>query len=111
MAVDDSATKLCSKCGNSKNISEFHKDVGKKDGLAAQCKVCAKKRATDWYNDNPERAKITRQQWHQKNRDEVLKRNREYWRETNQERLATSRAYRNSHREQKAASDNRPSPS
>jgi CRISPR/Cas system CSM-associated protein Csm4 (group 5 of RAMP superfamily) len=33
-------TKVCTRCGNEKDISEFHKDSQKKDGLGSQCKIC-----------------------------------------------------------------------
>lgn len=32
--------KVCSGCGEEKNISEFHKDKYKKDGIKSRCKVC-----------------------------------------------------------------------
>ena len=32
--------KLCTKCGESKPLSEFHKKKDNKDGLRAQCKKC-----------------------------------------------------------------------
>lgn len=32
--------KKCSKCGETKELTEFHKDRGNKDGLCWWCKVC-----------------------------------------------------------------------
>ena len=33
--------KICTKCGMSKPLSEFHKNRHHKDGLAYRCKECA----------------------------------------------------------------------
>lgn len=46
--------KRCSKCGEVKSTSLFHKNKGRKDGLADRCKVCARKVANDSYKANPE---------------------------------------------------------
>jgi len=35
--------KTCNKCGQTKEFSEFHKSISKKDGLNPQCKECRKK--------------------------------------------------------------------
>jgi hypothetical protein len=34
-------TKICSKCKETKNVTEFHKNKARKDGLEAYCKICA----------------------------------------------------------------------
>lgn len=34
--------KICSKCGETKNLTEFHKRTDRKIGVASQCKVCEK---------------------------------------------------------------------
>ena len=36
--------KKCSKCGDKKEISYYHKNIDKKDGLQNKCKSCCKKR-------------------------------------------------------------------
>jgi len=33
-------TKRCTKCGEAKSLSDFHKNKGKKDGLNYRCKIC-----------------------------------------------------------------------
>ncbi len=38
--VDHVKQKLCRKCGEWKNESEFHKNASRKDGLARWCKMC-----------------------------------------------------------------------
>ena len=71
-------TKVCSKCGVTQNVSEFRKDITKKDGLRPDCKLCVKSyemfRRTDnptmmqeklknFYKDNPEKRKEYRKNY------------------------------------------------
>lgn len=40
-------TKVCSKCGKEKPVSEFYRRTASKDGLNASCKECTKKAAAE----------------------------------------------------------------
>lgn len=40
MAVEDITTKRCTKCGKTKDRTEFHKMVTSRDGLRPDCKIC-----------------------------------------------------------------------
>jgi Recombination endonuclease VII len=44
--------KTCTKCGLSKDLSDFHKDKTRKTGFRDICKMCAKIHRTEWYNRN-----------------------------------------------------------
>ena len=46
--------KKCNKCLVVKDVSEFSKQSSRKDGLQDQCKVCKKKQADKWRQDNPD---------------------------------------------------------
>jgi hypothetical protein len=46
-------TKVCSKCGVTQNVSEFRKDITKKDGLRPDCKLCVKSYEMSSRTDNP----------------------------------------------------------
>ncbi|MDE6493094.1 MAG: hypothetical protein K2O66_03775 [Bacteroidales bacterium] len=46
-------TKVCTKCGKRKPISEYHKDSTKKEGIRNYCKACA----LEMNRKNKERAK------------------------------------------------------
>ena len=46
-------TKVCSKCGVTQNVSEFRKDITKKDGLRPDCKLCVKSYEMFRRTDNP----------------------------------------------------------
>lgn len=44
--------KTCTKCGDSKPLTEFYKDKRGKDGRYAACRACHYKRCTTWWDRN-----------------------------------------------------------
>jgi hypothetical protein len=67
--------KACNRCGETKDLSEFHRAAGARDGHRGECKVCARllrrenyeknreiyiERARLWVRENPDRARATR---------------------------------------------------
>lgn len=44
--------KNCTKCNNTKEINNFHKDKSKKDGYNHWCKECSNKKHKDYYYKN-----------------------------------------------------------
>lgn len=44
--------KTCTKCGETKEFSEFYKSVATKDGYVSQCKQCLKDRYKNLKNDD-----------------------------------------------------------
>ncbi len=48
-------TKICGKCKKEKNVSEFHKNPTKKDGVQSMCKECRKKYHRKHYLANKEK--------------------------------------------------------
>lgn len=47
--------KQCYKCKETKDVSGFHKNKNKADGLQNYCKSCAKTRNAEYYRATPER--------------------------------------------------------
>ena len=47
--------KTCTKCGETKPLSEFSKNAQHKDGHQSQCRVCASARRKELLRSNPER--------------------------------------------------------
>lgn len=76
--------KICTKCGEEKSLSEFHKDSTRKDGLDFHCKACKSKRRT-----TEKRREYDRKQYHKTK--EERKQKRLAYREKNRER-ETARA-------------------
>lgn len=55
--------KKCTKCLNFKDIKEFSKHSGCKDGLQPGCKACAKAYRRSWYEANKERVQSVNKTW------------------------------------------------
>lgn len=47
--------KQCSKCHETKEINQYHKDKKAKDGLFAFCKKCSYETTFDWRKRNPQK--------------------------------------------------------
>ena len=59
--------KRCSKCGETKPASEFHKHCRSKDGLRWQCKVCTAAANKQWREVNVEQNAAICKRWAQTN--------------------------------------------
>jgi hypothetical protein len=66
-------TKKCSKCFNTKEISEFYKHSGRKDGHTSACKICINESVKNYQANNPEKFKLIRKKsqinYSEKNRE------------------------------------------
>ena len=78
-------TKICSKCGEEKMLSEFHKDLNTEDGLRIYCKECIKENNRKYYKSNPEKVKKRAKKWQTANPDK-LKEIRIKWYKANTEK-------------------------
>jgi hypothetical protein len=90
-------TKICSKCGEEKELVEFKKDRTKKDGLYSSCKDCVavyrsrddvKKRDREakraYWRANPQKQKESAMRYRQKNKDRLYEK-RQQWLKGNKE--------------------------
>lgn len=59
--------KLCNKCGETKPVTEFHKNARAGDGLKCWCKDCGKLASAKWFAKNPERSKANAAKWRESN--------------------------------------------
>lgn len=99
-----SGAKVCTGCGAEKDVSEFYRNSGQSSGLTPRCKVCIKahqdanreriraanlkryydnrdeniKRMKEWREANPETYKACKKAHYEKNRDKILARKKEY---------------------------------
>ena len=89
--------KTCTKCQETKELTEFHKHPDGKDGLSAQCKSCFYQYTVEWRKKNreyfnayqrdykaknPEMFKIAAKKYRDKNKDKINKKVNK-WREEN----------------------------
>lgn len=63
--------KTCTKCGESKPTTEFHKRTLSRDGLAPKCKGCNSVANAKWVTANPEKSKAYKDKYHAANREKV----------------------------------------
>jgi len=50
--------KTCSKCKQSKPVSEFNKNAKRRDGLQTQCRICTKEYYSEYYKGEKEQARL-----------------------------------------------------
>ena len=60
--------KVCSKCNENKELSEFYGDKNFKDGFRSICKQCDKKKASNWNKSNPKQHQDHQSKWRTNNR-------------------------------------------
>jgi 5-methylcytosine-specific restriction endonuclease McrA len=82
--------KVCSKCGISKNIIEFHKCSNNKDGYKNICKKCRSLESKLRYEENKEKRKEQNKEYYRNNKDKCTKAPKAY-REANKKRLKEKR--------------------
>jgi hypothetical protein len=75
-------TKKCSKCGEVKPVSEFHKNKREKDGYCVWCKECVSKYQKAYRENNAEKIKKWQKEYYEKNA-EKLKENSVNWNKNN----------------------------
>lgn len=61
--------KLCTKCGITKEISEFNKNKTKPDGLQSKCKECHRKYTREHYKKHKAKYKTKASDYKQRNKD------------------------------------------
>ena len=85
-------SKICTKCKESKELTEFHKHKSAKDGVQHYCKICASTNYRDWVKDNTnlEKNKIYNAIYRLKNQKKI-KETRAKWTKTEKGKIHTSR--------------------
>ena len=82
--------KACTKCGQIKELGEFHKDKKRPDGLFPQCKACVRLNRSNWYAKNKERSSAEHAAYYLKNKETVMARvSAYYWENKDQINEAT----------------------
>lgn len=75
-------SKVCTKCGLTKPLTDYSAHSGKKSGLQGACKPCDKARALKWQAENPARVNAKNAQWAKRNLWSSRARDKR-WREKN----------------------------
>jgi hypothetical protein len=69
LGPEGEAMKRCTKCGETKPSSEFHKDSGRPDGLYIWCKDCQRAKSKAWREANADKHKASVKAWRKANRE------------------------------------------
>lgn len=77
--------KHCHKCGNTRPLSDFHKNRSQKDGHSTQCKFCTKESNKAYRESNKESIAAYKKVWFQENKDRCQAKSKK-WAEDNPER-------------------------
>ena len=87
MSAKPEKQKRCCKCKKTKQVSEFHRDRSKKDGLQNWCMSCRRKWRAKYRADNKDRIAARTAKYRAANKDKIA----EYY-EANKERIAAKHA-------------------
>lgn len=77
--------KTCSKCGENKPFSDFHKRKSAKDGLKSSCKICRNRDNATYREANPDKVKASLVKYKERNLDRVKQKLKD-WRAANLEK-------------------------
>lgn len=87
-------SKLCSKCGLYKPVSEFPKLKRNKDGLDSLCKKCRNLVNKNYREKNKEKVKKARKKYYEKNRQHILDQKTAYFLTHKEEKAKYDKIYR-----------------
>jgi hypothetical protein len=87
-------THTCSKCGEVKAKTEFHKDSHSSLGHRSDCKVCTAKKGASYRARNPEKVKLSKQKHRLDNIEHYTARDKAYREENKEACNARKRAQR-----------------
>lgn len=79
-------SKICTICGEKKELDKFSTDRSKKDGKRPDCKKCCNKRTTEWANKNKNKVTDYAKQYREKHKENIEKYHIEY-RQHNKEKI------------------------
>ncbi|HEX8036368.1 MAG TPA: endonuclease VII domain-containing protein [Ktedonobacterales bacterium] len=83
------STKVCTKCGIEKPLTEFGKDRSARDGLHQHCLMCKRRARKRWREEHAEEAKEQFRLWSETNYTKHLARNKR-WQATNRDKMHAS---------------------
>lgn len=70
--------KICRKCGEEKNIEDFHVGSRNKDGRQNVCKFCCKKERKKRYEENKDLEAERNKRYYEENKDKISKKQKDY---------------------------------
>lgn len=92
--VDLSVLKRCSKCGETKPVTEFTKDGRRKDGYQGKCRDCSRAYWDEWRSNNSGKNAAYTADWRARNPDLVKAKYAKYRAENRERCNAATRKWR-----------------
>lgn len=80
-------TKKCSKCGETKPLSEFSPHKNKKDGIDSRCRKCVREYNIKYHKDNYKIIQLQQKRKYETNKEIILANNRKIYQE-NKEKIS-----------------------
>jgi hypothetical protein len=74
----ENKTKKCTKCNETKSVTEFCKRSAARDGLHPQCKSCRKEYGKKYFQENKEKRMEYQKQYNFKHKDELKEHSKQY---------------------------------
>lgn len=94
--------KTCTKCGQTKAITDFRKDKRLKSGYGSQCKLCKYEQTKHWVESNYERKLEINNEYRLRNPEKIAE-SKKMWAQDNKEQLREyGKAYRLDNKEKLA---------
>ena len=82
-------TKVCTKCGIEKPLSEFYKDKYQKSGYTSHCKACH----TQYAIENRERRNLYAKEWQKNNKEKTSKARKKHYKKNKKQLNKNSAIY------------------
>ena len=96
-------TKVCTKCSESKQLSDFGKRRSSKDGLQPACRECLNIQKRSHYSSNKDKILTRNKAWLEANPDKIAAYRKDYYEANRAKKSAYSKAYYEANREDLAA--------
>ena len=93
--------KQCSKCGEIKHISKFHKKQNEKYGVRKICKECRKEKSKIYYKNNKEYIDKRNKKYYEENKEEISKKKKIRYEENKEEISKKGKIYYEEHKEER----------
>jgi 5-methylcytosine-specific restriction endonuclease McrA len=102
-------SKKCTKCGELKDLGEFSKDKSKSCGRRPSCKLCERKRVSEYKSKNPERVLESGRKYRAKpsNKEKTAEYNKDYYVQNSEKIKERTKSWAENNKDKKRASDSR----
>lgn len=99
--------KTCTKCGEVKPRTEFHKRSAAKDGLRADCKLCHNKEQKIYVSKNKKNVYESNKKYYIANKDKFSRYSKKYYESNFEKSIASSARYKKTNHRKYAEYENK----